>query len=53
MKEANQPVNEWLCIAFIGVFCFWIVLYYVTEKTQAIGQSFVANAQNAQAGIDR
>ena len=35
LSEAKQPVNQWLCIAFLSVWCFWIVLYYMTEKTQA------------------
>ena len=41
MSEAKQPVNQWLCIAFISLCCFWTVLYYVTQKAEAIGDSFV------------
>lgn len=40
LAEMKQPVNQWLCIAFLGVFCFWTVLYYLTEKARAIGETF-------------
>ncbi len=46
MSEAKQPVNQWISIAFIGVFCFWTVLYYFTEKAQAIGQNYVAGIES-------
>jgi hypothetical protein len=42
MSAAKQPVNQWLCIAFLGLFCFWTVLYYFTEKAQAIGENYVS-----------
>ncbi len=38
----KQRVNQWLCIALIGLMCFWTVLYYVTNKAQAIAENFVA-----------
>ena len=40
LAELKQPVNQWLCIAFVGVLCFWTLLYYFTQKVQAIGESF-------------
>jgi hypothetical protein len=40
LAEIKQPVNQWLCIAFLGVWCFWIMLYYVTQKAEAIGDSY-------------
>lgn len=39
--EASQPVNQWLCIAFISLVCFWVVLIYVVDKTEAYGQNYV------------
>ncbi|MFA6554263.1 MAG: hypothetical protein WCS89_02025 [Candidatus Paceibacterota bacterium] len=42
MSEARQPVNQWLCIAFISLFCFWVVLYYFTEKAYILGESYVS-----------
>jgi hypothetical protein len=47
-SELKQPVNQWLCIAFIGVWCFWIVLYYVTQKTEAVGDTIRAHRAAAQ-----
>lgn len=45
LSELNQPVNQWLCIAFLGLICFWTVLTYVTEKAQAISDNYVADRQ--------
>jgi hypothetical protein len=42
LAELKQPVNQWICIAFLGVFCFWLVLYYFTEKTRIIGDTYAA-----------
>jgi hypothetical protein len=44
LAEMKQPVNQWLCIAFLGIWCFWIVFYYTTQKAQLIGENFTANA---------
>lgn len=33
----KQQVNQWLCIALIALMAFWTVLYYMTNKAQAIG----------------
>ena len=45
LAELKQPVNQWLCIAFLGVFCFWTVLYYFTSRAEAVGKTFnVADA---------
>ncbi len=35
----RQQVNQWLCIALIGLMGFWTVLYYLTDKAEAIGNS--------------
>jgi hypothetical protein len=43
LAELKQPVNQWLCIGFMGVFCFWTLLYYFTQKTQIIGESYAAD----------
>ena len=40
----KQQVNQWLCIALIGLMCFWTVLYYLTNKAEAIGSSLVADS---------
>lgn len=32
LAEIKQPVNQWICVAFLGVWCFWIVLYWLGEK---------------------
>lgn len=39
LSELKQPVNQWLCIAFIGVWAFWIMLYHFTDKAQAFGKN--------------
>jgi hypothetical protein len=46
LAELKQPVNQWICIAFLGVWCFWIVLYYVTNKAENVFDSY----NNALAG---
>jgi hypothetical protein len=40
IAELKQPVNQWICIAFVGVLCFWVVLYYFTEKTKIIAEGY-------------
>ncbi|MFA6459334.1 MAG: hypothetical protein WCV79_02990 [Candidatus Paceibacterota bacterium] len=40
LAELKQPVNQWLCIAFMSLWLFWFMLFYVTKKTEAIGESF-------------
>ncbi len=40
LAEMKQPVNQWLCIAFISLLCFWTLLYYFTQKAEAIGKNF-------------
>jgi len=44
LAEMKQPVNQWLCIAFFSVLGFWLVLYYVTQKAEAIGNNFGQSA---------
>lgn len=43
-KEAKQPVNQWLCIAFLGLLCFWTVLIYSTYKAYSIADVFSVSA---------
>lgn len=43
LEQMKQPVNQWLCIAFLGVFCFWTVLFYFTEKTQAVAEEITSS----------
>lgn len=38
--NAKEKVNQWLGIAFISVLCFWIVLYYFTERAVVIGDTY-------------
>lgn len=40
LAEIKQPVNQWICITFLAVLCFWVVLYYAVEKANDIGKSF-------------
>ncbi|MDE2041287.1 MAG: hypothetical protein KGI59_02810 [Patescibacteria group bacterium] len=40
LAALKQPVNQWLVIAFLGVFCFWATLYYVTQKAEIIAESY-------------
>jgi hypothetical protein len=38
----KQSVNQWLCLALIGLMCFWTVLYYLTNKANAIGNTIMS-----------
>lgn len=40
----KQQVNQWLCIALIGLMCFWVVLYYLGHKADTIGNNIIANS---------
>lgn len=33
----KQNVNQWLGIALISLMCFWVVLYYLADKANAVG----------------
>ena len=44
LAAMKQPVNQWICVAFLGVWCFWVVLYYFVDKTQAIGNAYYGSA---------
>lgn len=46
LAELKQPVNQWLCIAFLGVLCFWTLLYYASQKALSIGQVFMAQSSS-------
>jgi hypothetical protein len=42
--DLKQPVNQWLCIALLSLWCFWMVLYYSASHAVLIGQSYAAAA---------
>jgi hypothetical protein len=44
LAEMKQPVNQWFCIAFLGLWCFWIVLYYTTNKAYDVGSNIRENS---------
>lgn len=41
ISDLKNPVNQWICIAFMGVLCFWVVLYYFVNRTQAVGNTLL------------
>lgn len=43
----KQAVNQWLGIAFIALICFWVVLYYFVNKTEAFGETYVLTIQSS------
>ncbi|KND49904.1 MAG: hypothetical protein AB197_00125 [Parcubacteria bacterium C7867-002] len=47
MASGKQVVNQWLCIAFIAVFCFWTVVYYVAEKAAMIGENLSSSVYDS------
>jgi hypothetical protein len=42
----KQRINQWLCLALIGLMCFWTVLYYLSNKVEAIGASSVEQRES-------
>lgn len=42
LEALKQPVNQWLCVAFLGLFCFWTLLYYSIQKAEAIADGLIA-----------
>lgn len=50
LDELKQPVNQWLCIAFLSLWVFWFMLYYVADKTKELGESFVTPVSYASLG---
>ena len=42
LRALRQPVNMGLCIALIGVLCFWFALYYFVEKAKAVADIIYA-----------
>ena len=44
LSEMKQPVNQWICIAFLGVWTFWFMLFYVVGKTKEIGDNYSYNS---------
>ncbi len=47
--DLKQEVNQWLCIAFIGVWCFAVVFYYFIRQAEAVGENW--NGNNASASL--
>lgn len=45
--SSKQVVNQWLGIAFISLICFWVVLYYFVNMTEAFGEAYILNAQSS------
>lgn len=43
VADLREPVNQWLCIAFIGLVSFWVVLYYFVNRTEAVGNNLIQN----------
>jgi hypothetical protein len=41
LAELRQPVNQWLCIIFLGLLCFWTLVYYFTNKAEAVSDRYV------------
>ncbi len=41
----KQNVNQWLCIALLGLMCFWVVLYYLSNKAYLIGTAIATNSE--------
>ncbi len=39
----KQQINQWLCIALIALMCVWTLLYYTTNRAQALGESIVSS----------
>ena len=39
----HQQVNQWLCIALISFMCFWVVLYYLINRTEAFGDAYASS----------
>jgi hypothetical protein len=42
----SQKINQWLCLALLGLMCFWTVLYYLGHKAYDFG-----NASNVDAAF--
>jgi hypothetical protein len=42
----KQQVNQWLCISLISLMCFWVVLFYLTNKARTIGERLVISQIN-------
>ena len=40
----QQNVNQYLCITLIALMCVWTVLYYLSNKAQAIGNRVMGDA---------
>ncbi|MFA6432453.1 MAG: hypothetical protein WCV82_01380 [Candidatus Paceibacterota bacterium] len=39
--DLRQQVNQWMCIALVSVMCFWVVLNYFVQKTEAFGNNYI------------
>lgn len=43
MNPAKQVINQWIGITFIALICFWVVLYYFVNRTEAFGETYTGN----------
>lgn len=39
----HQKINSYLCIALLALMTYWTVLFYATNKAQAIGNDYIAS----------
>ncbi len=37
----KQVINQWIAMTFIAVICFWVVLYYFVNRTEAFGNDYL------------
>jgi len=49
VTDLKNPVNQWLCIALVGLVCFWVVLYYFVNKTEAFANTLAENPASSYA----
>lgn len=52
MASSKQTVNQWLCIALLALWAFWFMLYYVVNKTYAIGDAYLAGNSPESIGLE-
>jgi hypothetical protein len=49
VTDLKNPVNQWLCIAFVALLCFWVVLYYFVNKTEAFANTLADSPSSSYA----
>jgi len=43
LAEMKQPVNQWICVAFLGILCFWFLLFILTSNALEVAGSYTGN----------